>query len=468
MIHRRVIYMLGILLFMNAVSYTETVSVLIQADITEGDMKPLLGVNGGPYSFGEDDNPPVYEQYQDLGVNMVRTHGFQGPFDMQIIYPDSTVDPSDSANFNFETTDEAFQAAHENGQEIYFRLGNSPNPAYDMSPPLNIPNYIEASKNIIRHYTEGLWDGFEYPLHYVEIWNEPLNNDFWWGTRIEFLVFYEQVAKSLKEEFPEFMIGGPALLPVQYINQDFSEEFVEYCRTNDVPLDFLSWHMYNNDLQVFTGAMDYYRDLLDRNGFTETESHITEWNTGSANSSRYDAQGAAFMSAIWINLQKKPVDLSFIHRGQDSKMNYPEFFGIMYADGTYKKIAYAFKGWSWLMDYPIRVSSDDDADMIETLAGLNDEMDSMGILISHFSQEDVEDNIEDYQLDINGWTSPGSINVKRYAVAKPFDLDLLNEVTYDSINALEEQLFLLPADTLEFLFITQEVISCVDEWTLLE
>lgn len=329
---------------------------------------------------------------------------------------------------------------------------------------MDISNYIQASINILRHYTEGLWEGFNYPINYIEIWNEPMNRDFWWGTKEQFFLFYEQVAKSLKKEFPDVEIGGPAFLPVQYFNQSFSEEFVQYCKENNVPLDFLSWHMYNDDMAAFTGAIDYYRDLLDRYGFTETESHITEWNTGSEDERRYNAAGAAFMSAIWIHLQKGAVDLSFIHRGQDSKMSHPEFYGIMYANGTYKKIAYAFRGWSWLMDYPSRVASEDDTDAIETLAVLNEDASEMGVLITHYSQDGLANDTENYKIDVQGWSLSGPIIVKRYLLAQPFDMELVNETDYASLSDLEKKTFLLPADSTEILFLSGETASSVETW----
>ena len=37
--------------------------------------------------------------------------------------------------------------------------------------------------NVIRHYTEGKWNGYRYDIEYWEIWNEPdLGPKMWTGT----------------------------------------------------------------------------------------------------------------------------------------------------------------------------------------------------------------------------------------------------------------------------------------------
>ncbi len=89
------------------------------------------------------------------------------------------------------------------------------------------------------------------------------------------------------------------------------ESFVAYMKTNAVPLDFLSWHIYANTLDPFRGAPAYYRSVLNANGFTAAESHITEWNmeTGGDPAVRTGAAGAAVMTGAWITLQPPPQNL---------------------------------------------------------------------------------------------------------------------------------------------------------------
>ncbi len=451
--------------------YADPATIVIDAETVEGIVKPFLGVNAGPYKFGEPENTHVSEQYRDLGINMVRTHGFQGPLDFKTIYPDTHADPNDPASFDFKSSDLAARMIHDNGHEIYFRIGNSPN--YEGTPPEDIPNFIEATMNIIRHYMEGLWDGYEFPIRYVEIWNEPKNQEFWTGTPAEFLDFYTQMAVALKAEFPDLLFGGPAFLPSGYFIQEFPEAFVSHMQNNNVPLDFLSWHMYNDDPTVFSEAARYYRQLLDDHGFTEAESHITEWNTGES-PLRYNAAGAAIMTSVWINLQNSPTEVSIIHRGQDPSIDYPEFYGILYADGSYKKIAYAFQGWSRLVeDYPKKVAVSDDGDMVEALAALSDDQNSLAILLSHYTQRtsndsgmaiNESDGKDGYQLNITGWPVEGPIHVQRYIVSDSFSLNIVEDQVYSSLSEFTSQIQHFPDDMIEFVFLTSEATSSVNKW----
>lgn len=106
---------------------------------------------------------------------MVRTHDFYGPVDMVGMYPNQSANPNLLSSFNFSNSDIRLSYIHDNGQEIFLRLGNS----WDNSrSPTNTPNWIAAATNVIAHYTQGKWNGCYYPIRYVEIWNEPENAQF--------------------------------------------------------------------------------------------------------------------------------------------------------------------------------------------------------------------------------------------------------------------------------------------------
>ncbi len=51
-----------------------------------------------------------------------------------------------------------------------------------------------------------------------------------------------------------------------------------YLQSHGVPLDFFSWHLYSNKPEDYRDAARFYRQQLDAHGYTEAESHITEWN----------------------------------------------------------------------------------------------------------------------------------------------------------------------------------------------
>jgi len=321
-------------------------------------LRPLLGVNAGPSPAEDPDNADLTVQYQQIGVNLVRTHDFYGPLDMAEMYPDHTADPSLPSSFDFTESDARFRAILDAGLVPYFRLGDS---YHNPSPPdpIYVANYAEAAVNVVRHYREGLWGGFSKGFPCVEIWNEP-GEHFWPGqTQAQFNDFYLTVSRELRAAMPDLKIGGPGWAPRGALTAEGRADvasFLSAVAAAGAPLDFLSWHMYSNRPQDYAYAASYYRGALDSNGLGQAESHVTEWNTSTAagdlEATRIGARGAAINTGAWIALQNSDVTVSTFYRGNDTLPEYPTFYGMFFADGTPKKTALAFSLWSDAAAHP--------------------------------------------------------------------------------------------------------------------
>lgn len=60
---------------------------------------------------------------------------------------------------------------------MYYRLGTSIEHSrnkYFTDPPSDAGKWIDVVSNVIRHYTEGKWNGYRYDIEYWEIWNDPI------------------------------------------------------------------------------------------------------------------------------------------------------------------------------------------------------------------------------------------------------------------------------------------------------
>ncbi|MBI1388103.1 MAG: hypothetical protein GC154_06615 [bacterium] len=451
--------------------HADVIEFTIFADQTAGGVKPLLGVNAGPYQIGDLANPSVESQYRDLGVNWIRTHDFYGPLDMKVMYPDDSADPDSPSSYDFSESDARMEAIVNNGHSIYFRLGDSYNE--EPTPPANLAHYVKAAVNVIRHYTEGLWNGYSYDIPYIEIGNEPGNAEFWSGTRIEFFQLYHQTASALKTRFPQIKIGGCGFLPLGYYVQDetnYPRAFLEYCQANGSPLDFLSWHLYTNTPADYREAARFYRNLLDSYGYTNAENHITEWNTEEG-PLRYNAQGAAAMTGAWIGLQDGGVDLSTFYRGQDTSMDLPTFFGLLYADGTYKKVAYAFKAWSRLAHNSIRVQLDGTTETTSAIAAKNESEDSIRVLLTHYSIEDATDTIDRRQITIQNLPPDfRTFRIQRSLVSSSQDLTPVEDRVVNLPPAAPNVIVLpampFPVNSVELIEITKSEAASIEDWLL--
>ena len=102
------------------------------------------------------------------------------------------------------------------GTKVFYRLGASIEHGlkWGTYPPKDFAKWARICEHIVRHFTEGWADGFNYDIEYWEIWNEPENgatpetNTMWKGTFEEFMKFYEIASNHLKNKFPNLKIGG--------------------------------------------------------------------------------------------------------------------------------------------------------------------------------------------------------------------------------------------------------------------
>ncbi|MDQ6892302.1 MAG: glycosyl hydrolase [Acidobacteriota bacterium] len=75
-----------------------------------------------------------------------------------------------------------------------------------------------------------------------EVWNEPNLTAFWTGSRLDYFRLYRETARAIKEVDASLTVGGPATAKNAWI-----EEFLDFCREKDAPLDFVSTHHYPTD-----------------------------------------------------------------------------------------------------------------------------------------------------------------------------------------------------------------------------
>jgi xylan 1,4-beta-xylosidase len=78
---------------------------------------------------------------------------------------------------------------------------------------------------------------------YFEVWNEP-NLDFWAGKpqQSTYWQLYDHTALALKKVNQRLRVGGPATAQAAWVGA-----LIEHCDKNNVPLDFVSTHVYAND-----------------------------------------------------------------------------------------------------------------------------------------------------------------------------------------------------------------------------
>lgn len=317
-------------------------NIKIDFQTTVGKMKPVHGVGQPPFAGM---NFSMFHYLTEAGIPFSRLHDVGGAYargvfvDIPNIFRDFDADPSLPESYDFAFTDELLKALDAAGVEPWYRLGVTIENyqminAYHIFPPRDYLKWARICEGIIRHYTEGWADGFHFNIRYWEIWNEPENgidqehNAMWKGSMEDYYELYGTASRYLKEKFPHLKFGGYAACGFYYLmrgdrtdhpygskrakdRMDYLEAFLEYVKQNNCPLDFFSWHSYEDNPDYNVVYADYVRERLDAHGFTETESSLNEWNPKTI--IRGTAEHAALTAANLILMQRGTVDTAMFY-----------------------------------------------------------------------------------------------------------------------------------------------------------
>lgn len=480
----------ALVFFLSATAVAQLRTVYVDAGKVTGKIRSFQGLNGPPTAVMEG-LPNLVEQYKDLRIDVVRTHDFMGPTEIDarflnddpmltwlvpdpqqraklvvagnasIIFPDWNADPEKPESYRFQPTDHVIQAIRETGAEVYYRIGRSF--GANRNPPADFDKFAGVVKHIAMHYNQGWANGFHDNIRYWEFWNEP--ELFWAGTPEQFYSLYEKTARALKSIDSSLKVGGDAkALPTEA--GPYREGFLDYCAAKGVPLDFYSWHTYADysaDPYDAVRIANEIRRLLDEKGFLKSESILSEWNlsadfTEDEKEILRGAQNAAYIGAVMIYLQDSSIARAQFYRGDAAWMG---LFGLQ---REYFKTAYAFKALASMLDTPDRLQlTGSDTFGFAAIAGRSSDGKTVRILISNYeippgykphimpTPADVQkmldidfsklkllppqtgihyQNNSGYVLTIDHlpWGS-AAFTVKRFRITKTQDLALVDEAT---------------------------------------
>jgi xylan 1,4-beta-xylosidase len=190
-----------------------------------------------------------------LGFKSVRFHG--------LFNDEMGVWPAGARQPNFLYVDMVFDAMLERGvkpfvelsfmpaalasgaRTIFFYRGNT-------TPPKDMAQWGELVGALGKHCVER-YGIQEVSTWNFEVWNEP-NIVFWAGTQAEYFELYRQSATALKGVDKRLRVGGPATARAGWVGDQ-----LEFCSSQQVPIDFVSTHVYSDDPQkiVFGEGIHY-------------------------------------------------------------------------------------------------------------------------------------------------------------------------------------------------------------------
>src|SRR5271156_3868775 len=169
---------------------------------------------------------------------------------------DGVYDEDDQGNpiYNFSYVDQIYDGLLQNGVRPFVEISFMPKKLalrQDVHPfwykEIVSPHKDYAKWDaLITAFAQHLVERYgidEVASWYFEVWNEP-NIDFWTGRPAQQTYFelYDHTARALKAVNQQIRVGGPATAQAAWVG-----DIIAHATQNNVPLDFVSTHVYGND-----------------------------------------------------------------------------------------------------------------------------------------------------------------------------------------------------------------------------
>ena len=408
--------------------------IIIDFSQSTGKFKPVNGVNGGPFDYGNQ-SISIEGFHTAARFPFTRLHDANWPHpdavDINTIFPIFSADPDDPKNYIFDKTDDYIASIIKTKSKIIYRLGESieHKTNYFINPPLDYNKWAKICTNIIRHYNAGWNNGFHYNIRYWEIWNEPEGKAMWSGTQEQYFKLYEIAAKKIKAFDPLLKVGGPASTGARSV---IVKPFLQYCKNHSLPLDFFSWHLYSQVPGDYMRNAKIVRALLNKYGYINAESFLDEWHyitswmrlspkdsTDTTVEEQFaktvSSAGAAFSASVLMILQNSPVDEANFYCADYSPWSMFNPYGVP------SKTYFVFKAYHQLVNRSYRVLCRKllkDSSAFAS-AGLDENGKSAVFMVSNTGSEDKSFNISLQHLP-----GKGNIHAEIYRVDKTSNLEL--------------------------------------------
>jgi xylan 1,4-beta-xylosidase len=156
--------------------------------------------------------------------------------------------------YNFSYVDQIYDGLLANGVRPFVELSFMPRKLASrktlqgfsyhpfVAPPRDYARWDALITNFAAHLV-ARYGIDEVAQWYFEVWNEP-NLDFWSGVPAQatYWTLYDHTARALKQVNSRLRVGGPATAQAAWVSA-----FIRHTSEQQVPLDFVSTHVYAND-----------------------------------------------------------------------------------------------------------------------------------------------------------------------------------------------------------------------------
>jgi xylan 1,4-beta-xylosidase len=241
----------------------------------------------------------------------------------------------EAGRYNFTTLDRSVDTILATGAKPLMTICFKPHVLFpqinhDIVEPNDYAEWEKLIFNMVRHYKEK-----SAGIRYWEVANEPdIGESGGCPYRFKpenYVRYYEHTVSAILRADPEAHVGGPALANHK---SPILPALLQFCDTNQAPLHFISWHIYNSSPGAIHDTIVHVKALLKEHPALKPETFLNEWNMDLMNPPRDPRFQPCYVAeSVWQMLDAG-LDYSCYYHIRDWHVNYDTFAKFMSVDGV--------------------------------------------------------------------------------------------------------------------------------------
>jgi hypothetical protein len=181
--------------------------------------------------------------------------------------------------YNFASLDRSVDEIAQAGAIPLMTIAIRPKALYpridqDIVDPTSYPEWEALISAMVTHYKQRGLHGL-----YWEVGNEgdigESGGSPYRFTPEDYVRYYQHTVGAILRADPGAHVGGPA---VANYKSPILPALVEAADSKKIPLNFISWHIYNSDPKAIQGTIEYQKTLLAKHPSLHPETILDEWN----------------------------------------------------------------------------------------------------------------------------------------------------------------------------------------------
>ena len=200
----------------------------------------------------------------------------------------------------------------------------------DIVEPVDYARWESLIYEMVKHYRDR-----KAGIQFWEIANEPdIGEDGGCPYRFKpenYVRYYQHTTVAILRADPEARVGGPALASS---HSPILPALLAFCETNQVPLHFVSWHIYSSDPQAIRGTVEYVTKLLKEHPALRPETILDEWNMDLMNPVLDPKFQPAFLCETIWQMKEAQLDYSCYYHIRDWYVDLEQFKPFMSEKGA--------------------------------------------------------------------------------------------------------------------------------------